>query len=180
MKQQHAPLPAVPVELFPVAHVVLDAEGRLAFANARAQEMLGVGAEHIGQPIEALGTLSISAGELRRLVEQAHATRGALMRAAVKWRAGGAGPELLDIIAVPLRDRADEPLGTGIVMQDSRWAPADREIETANQELKGANEALESLNAQLQAANESLRERVADLERRAAGREDEGTAAQEP
>jgi two-component system CheB/CheR fusion protein len=178
MKQQHAPLPAVPVELFPVAHVVVDAEGRLAFANARAQEILGVGAEHIGQPLEALGMLSMGAGELRRLVEQAHATRGALMRVAVQRRAGGAGPELLDIIAVPLRDPADAPLGTAIIVQHSRQAPADREIETANQELKGANEALESLNAQLQAANESLRERLADLERRAAGREDEGTAAQ--
>lgn len=180
MKQQHAPLPAVQVELFPVAHIVVDAEGRLAFANARAQVMLGVGTQHIGQPIESLGMLSMSAGELRLLVEQAHATRSALMRAAVKRRAGDAGSEVLDIIAVPLRDAADAPLGTGIIVQGSRRVPADREIETANQELKGANEALESLNAQLQAANESLRERVADLERRAAGREGEGTAAQQP
>ena len=178
MKQQHASLPDVPVELFPVAHIVVDAEGRLAFANARAQEMLGVGTEHIGQPIEALGMLSMSAGELRRLVEQAHAAKGALMRRAVNRRASDAGPGLLDIIAVPLRDPADAPLGTGIVVLDSLRVLADRELETANQELKGANEALESVNAQLQAANESLQERVADLEQRAAGRKGDGTAAQ--
>jgi len=176
MKQQHAPLPALAVELFPVAHIVVDAEGRLAFANARAQEMLGVGTEHIGRPIEALGRLAMSAGELRLLVEQAHATKGALMRAAVQ--AGDAGPELLDIIAVALRDPADAPLGTAIIVLDSRQILADRELETANQELKAANEALEGLNAQLQEANESLRERVADLDRRAGARKGEGSTAQ--
>jgi len=178
MKQQHAPLPAFAVELFPVAHIVLDAEGRLVFANARAQETLGVGTEHIGRPIEALGMLSMSAGELRLLVEQAHATKGALMRTAVKRRSGDAGPELLDIIAVALRDPADAPLGTAIIVLDSRQILADRELETANEELKGANEALESLNAQLQEANESLQERVADLERSAGARKGEGSAAQ--
>lgn len=174
MKQQHAPLPAFSLELFPVAHVVVDAECRLAFATARAQELLGLGTDHLGRPIEALG---LSAGELRLLVEQAHATREVLMRADVNRPSGDAGSRLLDIIAVPLRDRADAPLGTALIILDSRQVLADRELETANQELQGANEALEALNAQLQEANESLRERVGDLERRAASRKGEDTAA---
>jgi PAS domain-containing protein len=166
MNQQRAPLPALAVELLPVAHLVVDAEYRLAFANARAQEMLGVGAEqHIGRPIEALDALAMSAGELRLLIEQAHAAKGPLMRTAVKRRAAHAGPERLDIIAVPLRDRDDAPLGTSLVVLDSLRVLADRELETANQELKGANEALEGVNAQLQSANESLQQRIADLER---------------
>lgn len=150
------------MELTPVAHIVLDAQGRLASANARAQEILGIGAGHIGQPVAALG---VGTGELQLLAEHAHATKSVLMRTAVKRQAGEGGSQLLDIIAVPLSDQADASLGTGIIVLDTLRVLADRELETANQELKGANEALEHLNAQLQSANESLQQRISELER---------------
>jgi PAS domain-containing protein len=162
MKKQPAPLPAM--ELIPVAHVVVDAGGRLAYANARAQEILGIGTDHIGQPIEVLG---LGTGELELLVEHTQASKGAFMRAAVNQRARDGGSQTLDIIAIPLRDQADASLGTGIILLCLQVA-ANKELETANEELKAANEALEHLNAQLQSAYESLKERLAaDLESRA-------------
>lgn len=155
MSQLGAPLRASAMDALPVARLVLTEDHRISDFNERAGAILGLEAADVGRPVDALA-IGSGAGELRTLIEQAHACRQVLMRAAVKHR----GSQMLDIIAVPL------PPGTGLIVLDTPRVLADKELETANEELKGANEALEHLNAQLQAANESLRERIAELERR--------------
>jgi hypothetical protein len=155
-------LPVSVADALPVAYLVLTAEQRISHFNDHARAMLRLEASDIGRSLDALAIIS-GAGELRRVIEQAHACKQVLMRAAVNHQ----GSQLpLDVIAMPLHERAHAPWGTALIVLDTLRALADKELSTANAELESANEALAQLNAQLQAANETLRERIAELEQR--------------
>jgi two-component system, chemotaxis family, CheB/CheR fusion protein len=147
----------------PVARIVIDAEGNLAFANARARALFSLNAKDIGRALSDL-EISYRPVELRSLLEQAYAEGRSVTRARVERRLASGEPQVLDVTVAPWFDERKNPVGAGINFMDvtpyvrlqAELSASREEIQTANEALQSSNEELETTNEELQSSNEEL------------------------
>ena len=98
------------------------------------------------------------------MIEQAYAERRAITLTSVERRFPNADVQYLDIIATPLYDAGNNPLGMAVAFADvsayrrlqEELQRAREEIQTASEELQSSNEELETTNEELQSSNEEL------------------------
>jgi two-component system, chemotaxis family, CheB/CheR fusion protein len=147
----------------PLARIVIDADGSLVLANARARVLFTLSPRDVGRPLQDL-EISYRPIELRSLIEQAYAERRAVTRTSVERRFGDGDVQYLDIVVSPLFDNGQTPLGVGVtfsdvtrtVMLQEELRRMQEQIQTANEELQSSNEELETTNEELQSSNEEL------------------------
>jgi two-component system CheB/CheR fusion protein len=159
----------------PVAQIVLDRNGSLAFSNAAARKLFGLGATDLGRPIQDL-EVSYRPLELRNAISEAlehrrrvHVGRVHFVRRDAEYT--------LDVEGGAL-NTTGRPLGVSVTFTDvteltqlgNRFEDSKRqlataydelqstveELETTNEELQSTNEELETTNEELQATNEEL------------------------
>ena len=148
---------------FPVARIVVDAKGNLAFANLRARLLFGLTPKDVGRPLQDL-EVSHRPADLRALIEQASFERRAVTQAAVERHLAGGELQFLDILVQPLYDEAQLALGTGVTFVDVTRSHAlqeelrnsREELQTTSEELRSSNEELATTNEELQSSNEEL------------------------
>jgi two-component system, chemotaxis family, CheB/CheR fusion protein len=151
------------LEEAPMARIVVDADGVLVSANARARVLFTLAPRDIGRPVQDL-EVNYRPLELRAPFEQAYAEKRAVTLSGVERRFPGGEAQYFDIVVTPLFDGAAAPLGVAItfleVTRYTRLAEEVRrsreEIQTTNEELQSANEELETTNEELQSSNEEL------------------------
>jgi two-component system CheB/CheR fusion protein len=147
----------------PVARIVVDANGVLVLANARARVLFSLNPRDLGRPLQEL-EISYRPLELRSLIEQAYAERRPLTRTSVERHFADGDTQYLDVVISPLVENGQTPLGVGITFIDITRTVALQEelkrtheqIQTANEELQSSNEELETTNEELQSSNEEL------------------------
>jgi two-component system, chemotaxis family, CheB/CheR fusion protein len=147
----------------PLAQVIVDADGRLALSNHRADEMFGLTRGEVGRPFQDL-ELSYRPAELRSALNQATKERRAIWVREVEWNRPDS-KQWLDIHLVPLNDADGSPVGTSIYFSDvSELRQLQRELEYAHRQLETAYEELQSTNEELETTNEELQSTVEELE----------------
>jgi two-component system CheB/CheR fusion protein len=147
----------------PVAHLVLDREGTVVFANRQLQSLFGVGEADIGRSLQDL-EISYRPVELRSLIEQATTAEEPVRSNPVTWRVDG--EELrLEVRIAALRPNGGTQTGTSIAFLDvTRHARMAAELETSKQELESAYEDLRSTVEELETTNEELQSTNEELE----------------
>lgn len=146
------------------AHIVVDADLALAFANARALQMFGMSTRDIGKPFRDL-ELSYSPVELRGLIDDVVANRHPVEVREIEWQRGTDEPVFLEVSVIPLLSDGSRYLGTSVTITD---VTAERRLrdgyELATPQLETAYEELQSTNDELQSINDMLRDRTLELE----------------
>ena len=156
----------------PVAQVTIDAEGRLALSNRRAQELFMLPAAATGRPFQDL-ELSYRPLEVRSWLEQAVLERRPVVVRDVEWLRND-GRQSYDVQIVPLFSEEGMLLGTSIHFTDvtefrrlqRELEFAHRQLETAYEELQSTNEELETMNEELQSMNDELQSSSDELRER--------------
>jgi two-component system CheB/CheR fusion protein len=151
------------LEESPVPRIVVDANGVLAIANARARVLFSINSRDIGRPLKDL-EVSYRPAELRALIEQAHAERRTVTLTSVERRFPDGETQYLDVVVAPLFESGQKPLGAAISFMDVTRAVrlqhelhrSHEEVQTANEELQSSNEELQTTNEELQSSNEEL------------------------
>ena len=151
------------LEESPVPRIVVDANGMLAIANARARVLFSINAKDIGRPLKDL-EISYRPVELRALIEQAHAERRTVTLTSVERRFPDGETQFLDVVVAPLFEDGQKPLGAAVTFIDVTRAMrlqdevrrSQEEVQTANEELQSSNEELQTTNEELQSSNEEL------------------------
>jgi two-component system, chemotaxis family, CheB/CheR fusion protein len=147
----------------PLAQVIIDAEGRLALSNHRADEMFQLNRSEVGRPFHDL-ELSYRPAELRSALQQATKERRALWVREVEWNRPNS-KQWLDVHLVPLHDADGSAVGTSIYFNDvTEFRQLQRELEYAHRQLETAYEELQSTNEELETTNEELQSTVEELE----------------
>jgi two-component system CheB/CheR fusion protein len=147
----------------PVAQLALTADGLVAMANLRLEDLFGVSPRDIGRPFRDLD-LSYRPVELRRYVEQAQVERRTLRVTDVEYLRAGEVIHL-EIQLSPLTAADGSLLGVNLVFSDvtvARRLQAD--LEHTHQQLEAAYEELQSTNEELETTNEELQSTVEELE----------------
>ncbi|MGI5156547.1 CheR family methyltransferase [Microbispora sp. CA-102843] len=149
----------------PVAQITLDASGRLALLNTRAEVLFGLRPRDVGSPFQDL-EVSYRPVELRSLIEQAELDLRTVELHDVAWRRPGTQePSIFDVAVVPLMDRTGGLVGVTVNFHDvTRYRRLRDELEHANKELEHAYEELQSLNEELETTNEELQSTNEELE----------------
>jgi two-component system CheB/CheR fusion protein len=147
----------------PLARIVIDANGVLAIANARARVLFSISPKDIGRPLKDL-EISYRPVELRALIEQAHAERRTVTQTGVERRFAEGEMQYLDVIVAPLFEDGQKPLGAAVSFLDitrstrlqEELRRSQEEVQTASEELQSSNEELQTTNEELQSSNEEL------------------------
>jgi two-component system, chemotaxis family, CheB/CheR fusion protein len=147
----------------PTPRIVVDVDGTLTMANARARVLFSISPRDIGRQVSDL-EVSYRPLELRSLIELAYAERHSVTRTSVERRFADGEVHYLDISASPMFDDSQNALGVSVSFVDvtrfSRLAEdlrrAQEEVQTTNEELQSSNEELETTNEELQSSNEEL------------------------
>ena len=151
------------LEESPVPRIVVDANGVLAIANARARVLFSINTKDIGRPLKDL-EISYRPAELRALIEQAHAERRTVTLTSVERRFPDGEAQFLDVVVAPLFEDGQKPLGAAVTFIDvtrtlrlqDEVRRSQEEVQTANEELQSSNEELQTTNEELQSSNEEL------------------------
>jgi two-component system, chemotaxis family, CheB/CheR fusion protein len=151
------------LEESPIPRIVVDANGVLALANARARVLFSISAKDLGRPLKDL-EISYRPAELRALIEQAHAERRTVTQTSVERRFPGGEMQFLDVVVAPLFEDGHKPLGAAVSFLDVTRATrlqeeltrSHEEVQTASEELQSSNEELQTTNEELQSSNEEL------------------------
>jgi two-component system CheB/CheR fusion protein len=149
----------------PVAQLVLDREGTVLLINQQARRLFELGANHLARPFQDL-EVSYRPIELRSRLEQAYATRSAVMAGNVEHNVNG-DIRFLDVIIVPLFRGGvrGEPLGATVSFNDvSATYRLSAELEQSAHELESAYGELQASNEELETTNEELQSTVEELE----------------
>ena len=147
----------------PMAQVVITADGVLALANRKAEQLFGVSAHDVGRPFHDL-EISYRPLELRRHIEQAQSERRPVRVTDVALNRGGKTIRL-EVQVSPLVDGANEVVGTTAAFHDvTDYRRLQDELEQANRQLETAYEELQSTNEELETTNEELQSTVEELE----------------
>jgi two-component system CheB/CheR fusion protein len=148
----------------PFAQVIVDAESRLSFANARAQSMFTIGPRDVGRPFQDL-ELSYRPVELRGLIDRVSDERRPIELKDVEWVRGVGDTVVLDVAAVPLIGPQGTVIGASVTLMDvTRYRRLQEEHELATRQLEMAYEELQSTNEELETTNEELQSTVEELE----------------
>jgi two-component system CheB/CheR fusion protein len=146
------------------AHVVVDTDGRLHFANQAAKVAFGLSSRDVGRLFQDL-EISYRPIELRSGVEQAISQKRNVEHKEVAWVNPLGETVHLDVTVAPLYDGADKLLGVNISWEDvTHFKRLQDELLNFNQELETAYEELQSTNEELQTTNEELQSTVEELE----------------
>ncbi|HTZ85634.1 MAG TPA: CheR family methyltransferase [Solirubrobacteraceae bacterium] len=145
----------------PVAQIVIDRGGFLAFANATARRQFSIQAIDIGRPIQDL-EVSYRPTELRTSVAEALSERRRVHLGRAQL-GSGENERVLEVEAAPLNVTGD-PLGVSVTFTDvtelvqvsERFEDSKRQLATAYEELQSTVEELETTNEELQSTNEEL------------------------
>jgi two-component system, chemotaxis family, CheB/CheR fusion protein len=145
----------------PVAQIVLDRDGRLAFANATARKLFGLSSADIARPIQDL-EVSYHPVELRSSFSEALAQRRPIHLGRVQF-GRGEPRRTLEVEIGPLNVTGD-PLGVSVTFTDvtelvelaERFEDSKRQLATAYEELQSTVEELETTNEELQSTNDEL------------------------
>ena len=145
-----------------VAQVVLDSEGVLVGANARARSQFRLADPQFGRPFQDL-ELSYRPIELRSRIDRAASEKSANTEPAVEWTSPSGNLVHLDIEVIPLLVDGDQ-MGTTITFADvsrsfelqAELERSRRDLETAYEEIQSTVEELETTNEELQSTNEEL------------------------
>ncbi|MEA2386858.1 MAG: two-component system, chemotaxis family, CheB/CheR fusion protein, partial [Thermoleophilaceae bacterium] len=160
----------------PSAQIVVDPEGAVATANAKARSMFNLAPADIGRPLSEL-ELSYRPVELRSHLDIALAERRGVVVPSTRSAPSSGQARDIEVHITPLSS-GERVLGATIVFQDvTRQRQAEEELansrhelenayeelqstveelETTNEELQSTNEELETTNEELQSANEEL------------------------
>jgi len=149
-------------ELGPVAQLVVDRNGMLTQANARARKLFGLSPQDLGRPLQDL-EVSFRPVELRSHIQRIQDDREPIRLEDVQWQVDGESM-WIEMELVPLEDRGGGLLGVSVAVhevtsyRDLRQAfeHTNQELETAMEELQSTNEELETSNEELQSTNEEL------------------------
>ncbi|HEX2105105.1 MAG TPA: CheR family methyltransferase [Solirubrobacteraceae bacterium] len=160
----------------PAAQIVVDADGALVFANARARSLFRLSQSDVGRPLKDL-ELSYRPVELRSILDSACAERRAVSVPDVAVTSPTGQRRDVEVHITPLRSgqrhqgasivyedvtrekRAQEELATTKRDLEAAYEELQstvEELETTNEELQSTNEELETTNEELQSANEEL------------------------
>jgi len=159
----------------PVPHLIVQADGRLAFANAQARHLFSIGQRDLLRPFSELD-VSYRPVELRALIDRAHSERRPVSANEVPLQVSGE-QRFYDVQVFPI-DGADGDAGASIAFTDitrykhmheraetastqlsaayEQAQSGAEELETTNEELQSTNEELETTNEELQSTNEEL------------------------
>jgi two-component system, chemotaxis family, CheB/CheR fusion protein len=151
-------------EAVPLAQIVLDAEGHLIVANARARALFGISDRDLARPIQDL-EISYRPVELRSGIEQAQLTRRPVIYKDVHWPNAAGDVSTVEVQVTPLLSVAGEFLGVSVTTEDvTQFKRLQDELINFNQELETAYEEVQSTNEELQTTNEELQSTVEELE----------------
>jgi two-component system CheB/CheR fusion protein len=153
-------------EVSPVAHVIVDAVGRLAWANHQARALFKLDPRDVGKPFQDL-ELSYRPVELRSRIEQVHSDRHAISLRHVEWHDEKGEARFYDVNMTPLLlsgGALGMIRGVSITFADvtrykvlqNEVEASKRDVETAYEELESVVEELETTNEELQSTNEEL------------------------
>jgi two-component system CheB/CheR fusion protein len=159
---QQIRLKEVAFDTVPIAQVVVDRNGILAFVNDQARTLFGMASNDIGRPFQDL-ELSYKPVELRSVIEQAYNERRTITLTDVKRPLPNGELQCLDIQLNPLQTNG-ALAGMSISFRDEthhnrlqeELQHSKQELETAYEELQSANEELETTNEELQSTVEEL------------------------
>jgi two-component system CheB/CheR fusion protein len=150
-------------DMGPVAQIVVDAEGTLAWCNERARTLFSLLPRDIGRPLQDL-EISYRPAELRSLIEQAYAERRIIAQANVP-RQIATRTQYFDIEIAPIQDNGGTVLGMSVTFTDvTRYQQLQAEVKRSKQDLETAYEELQSTNEELETTNEELQSTVEELE----------------
>ncbi|TMA11008.1 MAG: PAS domain S-box protein [Deltaproteobacteria bacterium] len=156
-------LPELAFEASSLARILVDSNGNLAFADQKARLLFTLNPKDIGRPLQDL-EISYRPVELRSLIEAAYAERRTVTLTSAERRFANGEVQYLDVIATPLYDDGNNPLGVSISFPDvtsyttlqQDLQRSKEEVQTVSEELQSANEELETTNEELQSSNEEL------------------------
>src|SRR5438105_4749749 len=145
----------------PVAQIVLDRNRSLAFSNAAARKLFGLGATDLGRPIQDL-EVSYRPLELRNAISEALEHRRRVHVGRVHFVRRDA--EYTLDVEVGALNTTGRPLGVSVTFTDvteltqlgNRFEDSKRQLATAYDELQSTVEELETTNEELQSTNEEL------------------------
>ena len=154
---------ALAFESGPLAQMVVDPDGHLALASARACALFGVTPSDLGRPFRDL-EISYRPVELRSQIEKARVERSPVLLRDAEYPTPDGGVRYLDVQIAPLLSSDKSLMGVNLIFSDVTVAHhlqeevqrANQELETTNEELQSANEELETTNEELQSTNEEL------------------------
>ena len=147
----------------PLADVVIDVEGRLAFFNERADGLFNLAQRDIGRPFQDL-EISYRPLELRGHIARALEERRPVWVRDVEWVRPGGENLHFDVHVTPLIAQ-EMPLGVSVFFSDvTDYRQLQSELEVANRQLETAYEELQSTNEELETTNEELQSTVEELE----------------
>jgi len=144
------------------AQIVLDAEGRLAMSNDRANDLFELSTRDVGRPFADLD-LAHRPVELRTPIAEAVGLGRTLWQRNVR-HVRGDDVRSLDVQVIPLLDDSCADLGTTVLFHDvteqrelhTALAHANRQLEAAYGELRSNNEELETTIGELQSTTGEL------------------------
>jgi two-component system CheB/CheR fusion protein len=152
-------------EVSPVAQVIVDGEGRLAWANREARTLFKLERGDAGKPLQDL-ELSYRPVDLRSRIDQVHKERRAVGLRNVDWANDKGEERVYDVNLTPLPPTvgAGTLHGISITFTDvtrynvlqAEVEASKRDVETAYEELQSTAEELETTNEELQSTNEEL------------------------
>ena len=148
----------------PVAQLVIDLDGRLAFVTSRAAYLFGLSTRDVGRPFQDL-EVSYRPVELRSRIQHAAEDRHQVWVREVTWTRGAGELMYFEVQVMPLNDESGGLLGTAVVFNEvTRYRQLQQELEYANGQLETAYEELQSTNEELETTNEELQSTVEELE----------------
>jgi len=161
---RHVLLRDAAIDTAPVAQVLVDADGELLAANARARSMFNLSTTDLGRDFHDL-ELSYRPVELRSRIDAAYRERRPAVVANVDRVYGDGEVQTLDVTIAPVFDNDEGALGVVISFADiTRYRKLRSDLERSNQELETAYEELQSTNEELETTNEELQSTVEELE----------------
>jgi two-component system CheB/CheR fusion protein len=146
------------------AQIVLDRDGRLAFANNRAMHLCGLTPRDLGRPIQDL-EISYRPVELRAHIDETVASRRPVWARDVEWVRAGGETVHLDLQFLPLLDELGVLDGVTVIFNDvTQYRQLQNDLLYANRQLETAYEELQSTVEELETTNEELQSTVEELE----------------
>ncbi|WP_377352212.1 CheR family methyltransferase [Plantactinospora siamensis] len=148
----------------PLPTIVLTTTGLVAYANRRAETLLGVSVTDIGRPFRDL-ELSYRPVELRGYVEQAQVERRIVEVPETEYPRDDTERRHVKIQAIPLVSAESRLLGVALAFRETTAERRLRDdLSDANHRLEVAYEELQTTSEELETTNEELQSSVEELE----------------
>ncbi len=148
----------------PDAQIVVDINGVLLAANAKAKQLFNIASKDIGSMLNEMEICYQPVG-LHPLIDRAIAENQPLMVPAVEMRTKDGNCVFLDVNIIPLNDNGNRIIGVSVLFADiSRSKTLEEQLKNSTAELETTNEELQSTNEELETTNEELQSTVEELE----------------